>query len=116
MTTRVPKRVDVNLLRARLGDKEAERLLMKLYAPPLMPTIKIPPEQYQNTLELLEGSRKGKGKVQLLPLVMRQWFYERPRNAGVFKGWLKEQIALTAPPVVEAPTVVRRAKKRRKAA
>ena len=113
MTVQVPKRIDVNLVRARLGDKAAEALLMKLYSPLMMPSAKVDPEHYVLTLEQLENGVRGKGGVRI-PLIFRQWFAASPRNAGTFKHWLKEQITATAPPV-ETP-VRRTAKKRKRAA
>src|SRR5258708_16955105 len=111
----IPKRIDINLIRARKGDKFTETLIMQLYADKLLPTVKIKPELYEKTLALMTEGVHGAGS-QMIPMVIRQWFGERPRNAAVFRVWLTEKLATLTPPEETPAPVKRRRAKRRKAA
>lgn len=98
MKIKVPKRIPVERLRERLGDKRVEEMLLSLYGPTVNP-LKIPLSQYQKTLDLLTG--KIKAQNNLVPNIFRAYFSENAYAERTFLKWLEGQIQTQSETPVE---------------
>lgn len=89
LEVRIPKIVQTDLVRQRMGDARYEKWLLEVFGRDLF--VKVKPETLSKTLAELNGESNGKGP-HMLTLAVRVFLTEQPRVRKKLVAWLEAKI------------------------